>query len=116
MSGYEGRIAASMEEFARHASAFIQFARGTTQDTVIRDQNISAGDKVVLVYCSGNRDEDVWPDVRASICSGNGSASASAAAASITASVTASRKRSSGPSSGRYSPGCLTWRSASRTS
>jgi cytochrome P450 len=39
------------------------FARTATRDTVIRGQPIAAGDYVVLLYASANRDEEVWgPD------------------------------------------------------
>jgi cytochrome P450 len=36
--------------------------RTATQDTVVRGQEIKAGDNVVLWYCSGNRDEEVFDD------------------------------------------------------
>jgi len=32
------------------------------QDVVIKDQQIRAGDKVVMWYLSGNRDETIFPD------------------------------------------------------
>ncbi|WP_426323273.1 cytochrome P450 [Microbacterium sp. E-13] len=59
---FDGRIAASIEEFVRHASPVIQFARTAMEDIEIRGQQIERGDKVVLFYCSGNRDEESWPD------------------------------------------------------
>ncbi|WP_349428870.1 cytochrome P450 [Microbacterium sp. LWS13-1.2] len=59
---FDGRIAASIEEFVRHASPVIQFARTAMEDVEIRGQQIERGDKVVLFYCSGNRDEESWPD------------------------------------------------------
>ncbi len=59
---FDGRIAASIEEFVRHASPVLQFARTALQDVEIRGQHIERGDKVLLFYCSGNRDEDSWPD------------------------------------------------------
>ncbi|QJY48037.1 cytochrome P450 [Pseudonocardia broussonetiae] len=62
---YPGRIAGSVEEFVRHASPVIQFARSVVRDVEIGGQRLEAGDKVVLFYCSGNRDEDVWPDAHA---------------------------------------------------
>lgn len=58
----EGRLAQSIEEFVRHASPVIEFPRMATQDTEIGGQQITAGDKVALFYCSGNRDESVFPD------------------------------------------------------
>jgi cytochrome P450 len=36
--------------------------RTATRDTVIRGQEIKAGENVVLWYCSGNRDEEVFED------------------------------------------------------
>ena len=40
----------------------MQFARFATQDVEIGGQQISAGDKVGLFYCSANRDESVFTD------------------------------------------------------
>jgi cytochrome P450 len=58
---YEGRIAQSVEEFIRYASPIIAFARRATEDTVLGGQEITEGDKVVMFYNSGNRDESVFP-------------------------------------------------------
>lgn len=58
--GYDDRIGQSIEEFIRHASPVLEFARVALRDTEIRGRRIDAGDKVVLFYCSGNRDEEVW--------------------------------------------------------
>ena len=38
------------------------FRRTAKRDTTIRGVDIKEGDKVVMWYCSGNRDEDVFPD------------------------------------------------------
>lgn len=62
MEDYEGRITASVEEFVRHASPVIQFARTATQDVELGGQQILAGDRVGVFYCSGNRDERVHAD------------------------------------------------------
>lgn len=59
---FDGRIMASIEEFVRHASPVVEFARTATRDTELAGQKITAGDKVVIFYCSGNRDESVFPD------------------------------------------------------
>lgn len=48
------------EELLRYVSPVIHFGRRATQSLVIRDQQIAAGDFVVMLYGSGNRDEDVW--------------------------------------------------------
>ncbi|GAB6925031.1 cytochrome P450 [Rhodococcus qingshengii] len=59
---FDGRIGRSIEEFIRHASPVLEFGRSVTRDVEIRGQQIQTGDKVVIFYCSGNRDEDVWTD------------------------------------------------------
>jgi cytochrome P450 len=58
----DGRIDPAIEEFVRYSSPVIEFARTATSDTELAGQKISAGDKVVLFYCSGNRDESVFED------------------------------------------------------
>lgn len=65
MEDYDARIGQAIEEFIRHGSPVIQFARTVVRDTEIRGQKIDAGDKVVVFYCSGNRDEEVWDDPHA---------------------------------------------------
>jgi cytochrome P450 len=40
----------------------MQFRRTATADTVLGDQQIRAGDKVVVWYGAANRDPDVFPD------------------------------------------------------
>lgn len=59
---FDGRIASAVEEFVRHASPVLQFARTATQDVELGGQQIQQGDKVVIFYCSGNRDETVFED------------------------------------------------------
>lgn len=59
---FDGRIAGAVEEFVRHASPIIQFARTATQDVELRGRKITQGDKVVIFLCSGNRDEEVFED------------------------------------------------------
>jgi cytochrome P450 len=58
----DGRIGGAVEEFVRHASPVLTFRRTTTQDTELHGQPIAAGDKVVMFYESGNRDDDVFAD------------------------------------------------------
>lgn len=62
MEDFDGRIMGSIEEFVRHGSPVIEFARTATEDVELRGQVIPKGDKVVIFYCSGNRDEEVFPD------------------------------------------------------
>jgi len=61
MEDFEGRIMGAIEEFVRYASPVMHFARTAARDTTLGGVNVSAGDKVLLLYCSGNRDESVWP-------------------------------------------------------
>ena len=51
-----------MEEILRWSSVFHHMRRTAAEDVTVRDTQIKAGDKVVLWYCSGNRDEDVFPN------------------------------------------------------
>jgi cytochrome P450 len=55
-----GTVDTAVEEVVRWASPLIHMRRTAAQDVVVRDEQIAAGDKVVLWYCSGNRDEDYW--------------------------------------------------------
>jgi cytochrome P450 len=50
----------AVEEMLRWVTPVKAFARTATQDTTIREQRIAAGDYVVLLYASANRDEEVW--------------------------------------------------------
>ena len=67
MEGFDGRIGQATEEFVRWASPVTQFARFATADTEIAGQQIRAGDKLGLFYCSGNRDDSVFTDPGSSI-------------------------------------------------
>ncbi|WP_072805458.1 cytochrome P450 [Rhodococcoides yunnanense] len=58
----DGPIMPAINEFIRHASPVIQFARTAVVDVELGGQQIAAGDKVVMFYCSGNRDESVYAD------------------------------------------------------
>src|SRR5947208_3211479 len=52
----------AVEEFVRWATPVLTFRRTATQDTDIAGQPIAEGEKVVLFYHSGNRDETVFED------------------------------------------------------
>jgi len=52
----------AVEEIVRWATPVINFRRTATRDTEIRGVKIAEGDKVVLWYNSGNRDEEVYVD------------------------------------------------------
>jgi cytochrome P450 len=58
----EGRIGGAVEEVVRHASPVIQFRRTATRDGELAGHPIRAGQKVLLFYCSANRDEAVFAD------------------------------------------------------
>ena len=58
----EGRLPNAVEEVLRHSTPVQHFRRTATQDTQIRGVDITAGDKVVMWYCSGDRDEEVFED------------------------------------------------------
>ncbi|GAA0967619.1 cytochrome P450 [Acrocarpospora macrocephala] len=60
MEDFSGRIAGAIEEFVRHASPVIAFARTAGTDLELDGVPIQAGDKVVIFYASGNRDETVF--------------------------------------------------------
>jgi cytochrome P450 len=60
MDDFDARILPAIEEFVRYGSPVMQFARTALIDTELGGQQISAGDKVCIFYCSGNRDETVF--------------------------------------------------------
>ena len=63
LSDYDERKQTAIEELLRWASPVIHMRRTVTRDGVrLGDMEFSAGDKVVLWYNSGNRDEDVFDD------------------------------------------------------
>ncbi len=59
---FEGLAATAVEEIVRWASPVIFMRRNLTRDTVMFGPEMKAGDKVVLWYASGNRDEAVFED------------------------------------------------------
>jgi cytochrome P450 len=62
LADFEGRIGTAVEEFVRWASPVLTFRRTARKDTEIRGQHIAAGEKVVMFYMSGNRDEQAFAD------------------------------------------------------
>jgi len=58
----DGRIDGAVEEVVRHASPVIQFRRTATRDGDLAGHPVRAGQKVLLFYCSANRDEAVFTD------------------------------------------------------
>ncbi len=57
---FEGRIGPAIEEFVRWASPVVTFRRTATRDVELAGHQIAAGEKVVMFYPSGNRDESVF--------------------------------------------------------
>ncbi|MCU1449845.1 MAG: cytochrome, partial [Acidimicrobiales bacterium] len=62
LSDIDAHLDGAAEEIIRHSSPVMQFRRTATADTEIRGVPIAKGDKVVMWYCSGNRDEEVFAD------------------------------------------------------
>lgn len=52
----------AIDEMLRWVTPVIYFRRTVTRETDLRGHKISEGDKVVMYYGSGNRDQDVFPD------------------------------------------------------
>ena len=55
-------VPGAVEEALRMFPAFAHFRRTATQDTVLHDQEIKEGEKVVMWYVSSNRDETRYED------------------------------------------------------
>jgi cytochrome P450 len=59
-NNFEANTKTAVEEIVRYATPVIHFRRTATQDTEINGQKILEGEKVVMFYQSGNRDERVF--------------------------------------------------------
>ena len=57
---FDAHIKRGIEEFVRWASPVMTFRRTATQDTQLCGQQVKAGEWVLLMYSSGNRDERVF--------------------------------------------------------
>lgn len=55
-------LRAGAREMVRHASPVLHMRRTATADTILSGTRIAKGDKVVLWYASGNRDETAFSD------------------------------------------------------
>ncbi|MGQ0631862.1 MAG: cytochrome P450 [Sporichthyaceae bacterium] len=62
MADFTSRIGPAVDEFVRWATPVMTFRRTARKDTEIRGQVIAEGEKVVMFYTSGNRDEAVFTD------------------------------------------------------
>lgn len=56
------RPATAADEIIRWASPVLSFQRTATEDTVLGDQQISAGNRVVMLYAAANFDESVFDE------------------------------------------------------
>ncbi len=56
------KMQVAVEEFVRYASPVYHFRRTATRDVELHGQQIKAGDKVVMWWASGNRDETKFED------------------------------------------------------
>jgi cytochrome P450 len=57
---FEGRINTAIEEFLRWGSVVLNFRRTAVAEYELNGQQIRPGDKVVMMYASGNRDAEVF--------------------------------------------------------
>ena len=62
LADFENRIEGAVEEIVRYASPVMFMRRTLTRDYTMNGQAYHQGDKVVLYYCSANRDETVFTD------------------------------------------------------
>ena len=62
MADIDGLLPTAVEEMLRYSSPVVHFRRTAMHDTVLRDQQISEGDKLVVFYGAANRDEVVFID------------------------------------------------------
>ncbi len=60
LADYENRIGVAVEEFVRWATPVMTFRRTAATDFELGGQTITAGDKVVMFYPSGNWDTEVF--------------------------------------------------------
>jgi cytochrome P450 len=58
----KGIAATGVDEIVRWGTPVIWMRRTVGQDTVLGDEELKVGDKVILMYNSANRDEDVFED------------------------------------------------------
>ena len=56
------KIDTATEEFLRWTTPVMHFRRTATTDLVLGDQQIAAGDRVVMVHMSGNRDDGAFDE------------------------------------------------------
>jgi cytochrome P450 len=62
LQAHPDKMQVATEELLRWASPVYHFRRTATRDVELHGEKIKEGDKVVMWFASGNRDEDVFPD------------------------------------------------------
>ncbi len=62
LAAHPERIACAVEEMLRWVSPIQNMARTATRDVELRGQTIRAGDKLLLLYPSANRDEQIFAE------------------------------------------------------
>jgi cytochrome P450 len=62
LADLEGRLGGAVEEVVRYASPVIWMRRSVTRDCSLNGHEYRQGDKAVLFYWAGNRDESVFAD------------------------------------------------------
>lgn len=62
MADIDGLLPTAVEEMLRYTSPVVHFRRTAMHDTELRGQAIKEGDKLMVFYGAGNRDEDVFAD------------------------------------------------------
>jgi cytochrome P450 len=65
MEDLPGRIDTAVEEFIRYATPVMTFRRTATRDVELAGKGIEEGQKLVMFYPSGNRDEAVFDEPNA---------------------------------------------------
>jgi cytochrome P450 len=58
----DGLAAPAVEEMLRYTSPVAHFQRTVLEDTELRGQKLTAGERVVMFYGSANRDEEIFAD------------------------------------------------------
>jgi hypothetical protein len=62
LAAHPEHLGTAVEELLRHTSPVQQFRRTATRDLVLGDQQVRAGDKVVIWFGAANRDPSVFAD------------------------------------------------------
>ena len=62
LENFDDRIGSAVEEFVRWATPVMTFRRTAAVDYELNGQQILAGEKVVMFYSSGNRDERAFDE------------------------------------------------------